>query len=66
MKPEMGPPELQTFSFPGEDTSWAAEFQAFQKELAGQKTDLGTLEDALQAMAIVSQTYDQSAATFQS
>jgi predicted dehydrogenase len=66
MKPEMGPPELQTFPFPAEDASWASEFQAFQKEMAGEKTDIGTLEDAWRAMEVVSQVYDQSAATFQS
>jgi predicted dehydrogenase len=61
MKPEMGPPELQTFTFADEDVSWATEFQAFQDEISGKKTDLGTLEDALFAMDIVSQTYSLSA-----
>jgi len=64
MKPKMGPPHLATYAFAEEDSSWGREFKAFLKEIAGQKTDLGTLEDAQQALDLVSQTYDQSAVTF--
>ena len=63
MKPEMGPPDLTTSTFPDEDSSWAAEFEAFVKEITGQKTDMATAEDALRAVEIVSKTYQMSAAS---
>ena len=64
MKPEMGPPEVQVWPFPSDDTSWKAEFEAFVKEISGQKTDIATAADALRTVELVSQTYDQSALTF--
>jgi predicted dehydrogenase len=64
MKPEMGPPDTQIWSFPGDDTSWAAEFEAFVKEITGQKTDIATAADALRTVELVSQIYDQSALAF--
>ena len=60
MKPEMGPPELQTWSYPGDDTSWASEFEAFVKEMTGQKTDIATAADALRTVELVDQVYEQS------
>ena len=60
MKPEMGPPDLQVETFPGEDPSWKLEFQAFLNEIKGEKTDIGTAFDALRAVEIVHQTYVQS------
>jgi len=60
MKPEMGPPEIQVTAFPDEDKSWQAEFDAFLKELNGQSTPLGTLEDAARAMEIVRSVYATS------
>ena len=35
MTPKMGPPDLEIFRFPGDDTSWAAEFDAFLKAWRG-------------------------------
>jgi hypothetical protein len=60
MKPEMGPPDIKVESFPGEDNSWNLEFEAFLKEMDGEKTDIGTIEDAVRAVEIVYQTYAQS------
>lgn len=62
MKPEMGPPEITTESFPGEDHSWQLEFNAFLKEIAGEKTYIGTIEDALKAVEIVHGAYRNSGA----
>jgi predicted dehydrogenase len=60
MKPEMGPPDIKIESFPGDDHSWNLEFDAFLKEIDGEKTDIGTIEDAVRAVEIVYQTYAQS------
>src|SRR5262245_19242356 len=57
MKPEMGPPEIETTPFPGTDTSWQAEFDAFVKEINGQRTDLASAQDALRALEIVQAAY---------
>ena len=60
MKPEMGPPETVVTPFPEEDRSWQAEFDAFLRELNGQSTSIGTLEDAARAMEIVQSVYAPS------
>jgi predicted dehydrogenase len=57
MKPEMGPPDLQVESFPGEDVSWRDEFIAFREEIEGSSTDLGTPADAERALTIVHEAY---------
>jgi predicted dehydrogenase len=60
MKPEMGPPDIQTWTFPGEDLSWQDEWKAFRETLLGKQTALGTIEDALRAVEIVHAAYTQS------
>lgn len=65
MKPEMGPPDFHSESFPGEDLSWNHEFAAFLSERDGIKTDIGTIEDALRAVEIVYEVYEQSQAAYQ-
>jgi predicted dehydrogenase len=60
MKPEMGPPDLETFSYPGEDESWNLEMAAFLAEIQGKTTDLGRPRDALRSVEIVYDVYRQS------
>lgn len=60
MLPQMGPPETTIWEYPGEDTSWQAEFAHFTDCIAQRRTPSGTLEDALAALEIVQQLYDQS------
>jgi predicted dehydrogenase len=57
MKPEMGPPDLETDSFPGEDASWQMEFDAFLSSVEGRTSDSATGQDALRAMEIVQAAY---------
>lgn len=57
MKPEMGPPNLEVESFPGEDQSWRDEFVAFRDEIAGSSTHLGKAADAESALTIIHQAY---------
>ena len=52
MKPEMGPPEIETWEFPGPDLSWDAELQAFAEDIRlGRAPDPG-LADAAAALTI--------------
>jgi predicted dehydrogenase len=57
MKPEMGPPDLEIETFPGEDLSWRNEFEAFRAEIGGATTDIAKPADAERALAIVHQVY---------
>jgi predicted dehydrogenase len=60
MKPDMGPPDLETLTFPGEDPSWQAEFESFEQEISGRHTDMATPADALRALEIVADAYRQN------
>jgi predicted dehydrogenase len=53
----MGPPETTRFEYPGEDSSWRAEWRHFLDCLLGRATPLGGLQDALAALAVVDQAY---------
>lgn len=64
MKPEMGPPEIKIETFPGEDLSWNEEWKSMHQELTGQRSYLGTVEDALRAVEIVHASYAQSQAPY--
>jgi predicted dehydrogenase len=57
MKPEMGPPDIETLPFPGEDRSWQAEFDAFLGAVQGNATDIATAEDAFSALEIIEGVY---------
>lgn len=60
MLPEMGPPTLETKSFPGPDESWAAETKAFLDAVAGKASHCATLEDAEANLRIIEETYRAS------
>lgn len=52
MKPEMGPPEIESWEFPGPDLSWDAELAAFVDDIRrGRAPDPG-LADAAAALTI--------------
>lgn len=57
MKPEMGPPDLETFKFSEEDVSWQAEFDSFLKAIEGQEGDIAKIEDAYRAVETVYEIY---------
>ena len=60
MLPQMGPPPTTIYEYPGEDTSWKAEF-AHLKDCVANKTPLsGSLDDALAALRVVGTLYKQS------
>lgn len=59
MKPEMGPPDTQTWEFPenGGDRSWGMEFQELVCALEEKREPMGGLQDALAVLGIVEQAY---------
>jgi len=64
MLPQMGPPETTIWEYPGEDTSWRAEFQHLLDCIAHGRDPDGTLDDALAALQVVEQIYRQSGPNF--
>ena len=60
MLPQMGPPEINTWEYPGEDTSWRDEFADFAEAIAQERPPLGTLEDAIAALRVIETLYQQS------
>lgn len=60
MRPEMGPPDIMVTPFSGPDESWKLEFNAFIDEINGTRTDIGRIEDALQAVETVYAVYRES------
>jgi predicted dehydrogenase len=61
MRPHLGPPETTIWEYPGEDTSWRAEFANLATCIAEGRAPAGTLEDALAALMVVGQVYDPKA-----
>jgi len=62
MLPQMGPPQTTIWEYPGEDTSWAAEWAHLRGCIERGQAPAGSLDDALAALRIVGQLYDQSRA----
>jgi predicted dehydrogenase len=60
MLPQMGPPETTIWEYPGADHSWHDEFAHFADCVAAGRRPSGTLEDALAALDVVRQVYEQS------
>lgn len=60
MLPQMGPPQTNTFEFPGEDVSWQREFDAFISSIEQGINISGNLDDTLSAMTIIETIYKNS------
>ncbi len=60
MLPQMGPPETTAWEYPGEDTSWNAEYAHLLQCIAERRTPACTLEDALAALEVVVALYKNS------
>jgi predicted dehydrogenase len=63
MLPQMGPPETTIWEYPGEDTSWVAEFRSFEGAIAGAQGIGASPEDAVAALDVVAAVYRQSEST---
>lgn len=57
MLPRMGPPETTIWEYPGEDESWALEFNAFVEAINTGKPLNGDINDANEALKIVGKIY---------
>lgn len=62
MLPQMGPPPTTIWEYPGEDTSWRAEFEYLLRCIQRKQPPAGSLDDALAALKIVGNLYSQSRA----
>jgi len=60
MLPQMGPPETTIYEYPGEDTSWKAEFAHLKHCVETKANPSGDLNDALAALRMVDELYRQS------
>ena len=60
MKPEMGPPDTTVWDYPGDDRSWADEFDAFLADIAAGREPSPGLDDAHAALEVVAEIYRQS------
>ena len=61
MLPQMGPPETTIWEYPGEDLSWRAEFAHFATCIEMAQRPSGDLNDALAALEVVAEAYNQAA-----
>lgn len=57
MLPEMGPPEAESWGYPGPDRSWVTEFAEFLEDIRLQRPPAAGLEDAQAALTIVEKIY---------
>ncbi len=60
MLPQMGPPETTVWEFPGDDLSWAREFDAFFAFIESGETPRPGLLEAAAALRIVEEVYRKS------
>jgi predicted dehydrogenase len=60
MLPGMGPPETTIWEYPFPDTSWDAEFAAFEAALAGKPANIADIDDACAVFAIIDSAYKRA------
>src|SRR5439155_23801289 len=60
MLPQMGPPDVESWEFPGEDGSWREEMLDLEAAIATGRSPNGTLQDALAALRAVHAVYEAS------
>jgi predicted dehydrogenase len=57
MLPQMGPPEISQWEYPGPDMSWALEFAEFLEDIRLNRQPAASLVDAHKSLAIVDNIY---------
>ena len=60
MLPEMGPPQISVWKFPGADDSWDVEFREFLEDIRLNREPDPNLSDANAALKIVEKIYKES------
>jgi predicted dehydrogenase len=63
MLPEMGPPETTVWEFPGGDSSWRLEMEAFLEDIRLRRTPEPGLKEARAALEVVDQIYRKNGYT---
>jgi len=58
MLPQMGPPEMESWEFPGPDRSWETEFAELASAIAERREPIGNLADAKANLEIVGKLYE--------
>jgi predicted dehydrogenase len=61
MRPEMGPPDKEEFSWPDEDNTWALEYAELLRSIQENREPDGNLEDALAVARLVEDVYKWNA-----
>jgi predicted dehydrogenase len=57
MLPQMGPPEANSWEYPGQDQSWDAEFADFAAAVSENRQPCGDIADAVANLAIIEEVY---------
>ncbi len=57
MKPKMGPPDVEKFTFPEEDESWAKENQVFFQRIKNKDYSSAAIDDAEYVLKMVNKLY---------
>jgi predicted dehydrogenase len=60
MLPQMGPPEMTSWEFPGPDDSWQVEFNEFVEDIVRDREPAAGLADAEAALQVVEAIYERS------
>ena len=60
MLPQMGPPAVEVWEYPGADTSWKTEFEEFLVDIRENRLPAASLDDARAALRVVEQIYAAS------
>jgi predicted dehydrogenase len=60
MLPQMGPPETESWEYPGDDPSWKTEFAEFLEDVRIGRTPAAGLDDARAALLVVEEIYAAS------
>jgi predicted dehydrogenase len=60
MSPEMGPPETTIWEYPGQDRSWALEFDEFLDDIRLKRCPAAGLNDARAALQVVDAIYGRT------
>jgi hypothetical protein len=60
MRPEMGPPDVEEFSFPGPDASWEKESELFFKRIQNKDYSTDSLKQAVYVLGIIEKVYQEN------
>jgi hypothetical protein len=60
MSPEMGPPDLETFSFPDDDNSWKVELENFERDIKNGTNFSNNLDSSIRVLELIEQIYNRT------